>query len=54
MLTQNAKAFESDDEDGLIGQDFLRNFEVYLDYPHSRIWLVPNERFKARWPGMIP
>jgi Aspartyl protease len=48
-VTQNAPSFEFEDYDGLIGQDFLRNFEVYLDYPHSKIYLVPNDRFRQRW-----
>jgi hypothetical protein len=49
-VTQNAAAFEFEDYDGLIGQDFLRNFDVYLDYPDSRIYLAPNDRFRQRWP----
>lgn len=48
-VTQNAAAFEFEDYDGLIGQDMLRNFDVYLDYPHSKIYLVPNDRFRQRW-----
>ncbi len=50
-VTQNASAFEFEDYDGLIGQDFLRNFDVYLDYPSARIYLAPNERFRQRWPA---
>lgn len=50
-VTQNASAFEFEDYDGLIGQDFLRNFDVYLDYPNARIYLVPNDRFRQRWPA---
>jgi hypothetical protein len=48
-VTQNAPTFEIEDYDGLIGQDVLRNFDVYLDYPHSKIYLVPNDRFRQRW-----
>ncbi|MGC2405335.1 MAG: aspartyl protease family protein [Candidatus Cybelea sp.] len=48
-MTQNAPSFELEDYDGLIGQDFLRNFDVYLDYPHDRVYLVPNDRFRKRW-----
>jgi len=47
--THDAPAFEADDFDGLVGQDVLRNFDVYLDYAHEKIWLVPNDRYKARW-----
>ena len=48
--TENAaKTFESEDLDGLIGQDVLRNFVVYLDYRHKMIYLTPNERFRQRW-----
>ena len=49
-VTQNAPSFEFEDYDGLIGQDLLRNFDLYLDYPHERIYLVPNDRFRQRWP----
>jgi predicted aspartyl protease len=35
-------AYESDEDDGLIGSDFLRLFTVVLDYPNSRLYLVPN------------
>lgn len=48
-VTQDAPAFEFEDYDGLLGQDFLRNFDVYLDYAHAKIYLVPNDRFKQRW-----
>ncbi len=47
--THDAPAFEGDDFDGLIGQDVLRNFDVYLDYAHEKVWLVPNERYTSRW-----
>ncbi|HEY2474714.1 MAG TPA: aspartyl protease family protein [Candidatus Cybelea sp.] len=50
-VTQNAPSFELEDYDGLIGQDFLRNFDVYLDYPHDKVYLVPNDRFRERWGG---
>lgn len=49
LVTEDARSFEGEDLDGLIGQDFLRNFDVYLDYPHSRIYFQPNERFRARY-----
>ncbi|MBV9647733.1 MAG: aspartyl protease family protein [Candidatus Eremiobacteraeota bacterium] len=29
-------------QDGLIGSDFLRLYDVWLDYEYSRIYLVPN------------
>jgi hypothetical protein len=48
-VTQDTPSFEFEDYDGLIGQDFLRNFDVYLDYPHQKIYLLPNDRFRARW-----
>ena len=50
-VTQNAASFEFEDYDGLIGQDFLRNFDLYLDYPHAKVYLIPNARFRARWPA---
>jgi hypothetical protein len=49
LVTEDARSFEGEDLDGLIGQDFLRNFDVYLDYPHARIWFQPNDRFRARY-----
>jgi hypothetical protein len=48
-VTQNAPSFESEDYDGLIGQDVLRNYDVWLDYPHLRVYLRPNDRFRQRW-----
>jgi hypothetical protein len=45
----DSRNFEGDDIDGLIGQDVLRNFVVYLDYAHRRVALVPNDRFRARY-----
>ena len=49
-VTQHAPAFEVEDYAGLIGQDVLRNFDLYLDYTHEKIYLVPNDRFRQRWP----
>lgn len=48
-VTQNANAFNAEDYDGLIGQDVLRNFDLYFDYPKSTVYLVPNERYRTRW-----
>jgi predicted aspartyl protease len=48
-VTQKAQAFNQEDYDGLIGQDVLRNFDLYLDYHHATIYLVPNERYRTRW-----
>ncbi len=48
-ITQSGLPFENDDYDGLIGQDVLRYFTVYLDYAHERIGLVPNARYTARF-----
>jgi hypothetical protein len=28
--------------DGVIGPDFLRFFDVHLDYPNGTVYLVPN------------
>lgn len=46
---RDAAAFEGDDYDGLIGQDVLRNFDVYFDYAQTTIYLVPNQRYMQRW-----
>ncbi len=48
-VTQKAQAFNQEDYDGLIGQDVLSNFDLYLDYHHATIYLVPNERYRTRW-----
>ena len=48
-VSQNAPSFEGDDYDGLIGQDVLRNFDVYLDYAHQVLYSAPNERYRQRW-----
>jgi hypothetical protein len=45
----SAASFEWEDYDGLIGQDVLRYFDVYLDYPHQRIYFVPNSRYTDRF-----
>ncbi len=47
--THHAASFEFEDYDGLIGQDVLRYFDVYLDYPHQRILFVPNRRYAERF-----
>jgi hypothetical protein len=43
---KNVSAFEGLDEDGDIGYDFLRYFNVYFDYPQRQIFLEPNDNFK--------
>jgi hypothetical protein len=48
---QDGRSFEGEDFDGLLGQDLLRNFTVYLDYHHSKIYLTPNARYRLRWGG---
>lgn len=48
-VSQDAPSFEGDDYDGLIGQDVLRNFDLYLDYAQSKLYLLPNERYRQRW-----
>ena len=47
--TYEAASFEDEDYDGLIGQDVLRYFDVYFDYPKSTIYVVPNERYHDRF-----
>jgi hypothetical protein len=50
-LTQDPSKFEIEDYDGLVGQDFLRYYDLYLDYPHGRILLAPNSRYTDRYGG---
>ena len=40
--TRTAGRFEGADVDGLIGQEFLRYFDIYVDYRNARIILAPN------------
>lgn len=49
QLTQDPSKFEIEDYDGILGQDFLRYYDLYLDYPHDRILLVPNARYTERF-----
>lgn len=48
-ISTEARSFEGEDFDGLLGQDVLRNFTLYLDYRHAAIYLEPNARFHQRW-----
>ena len=41
-VLQSSRAFQGEDEDGLIGYDILRYFTVYLDYANSRVVLQRN------------
>jgi hypothetical protein len=45
LVGKSPPSFEGDDGAGLIGQDFLAYFDVYLDYPDSTIYLTPNKDF---------
>lgn len=49
QLTQDPSKFEIEDYDGILGQDFLRYYDLYLDYPHGRILLAPNARYTERF-----
>lgn len=43
--TDGAVAFAGHQVDAVIGADFLKYYDVYLDYPHSRVLLKPNKSF---------
>lgn len=49
ITPEDAASFEYEDIDGLVGQDVLRYFDVYLDYAHERIYFVPNQRYRDRF-----
>ena len=49
FATQDPNSFNQEDYDGLIGQDVLRNFDLYFDYRNAKIYLVPNDRYRTRW-----
>jgi len=53
-VSQDAPSFEGDDYDGLIGQDVLRNFDVYFDYGRAMLYLLPNDRYRQRWGSSLP
>ncbi|MDE2480646.1 MAG: aspartyl protease family protein [bacterium] len=48
-VTQNAPTFEIEDYNGLIGQDVLRYYDLYLDYQHGCIYVSPNARYRERY-----
>jgi len=43
--------FQGEDDDGLLGYEFLRLFDVYLDYKDSVLLLQPNPSFAAHERG---
>lgn len=45
LMTQPSGASASAEEDGLIGEDVLKQFNVVFDYKHHQIILEPNRRF---------
>lgn len=48
-MTLDPSKFDLEDYDGLLGQNFLRYYDVYFDYPHGRILLAPNPRYNERF-----
>lgn len=48
-LVEDPRAFDLEDYEGILGQDFLRYYDIYFDYAHSRIWLAPNSRYQERF-----
>jgi len=45
LMTQPSGTSSSAEEDGLIGEDVLKQFNVIFDYKHHQIILEPNRRF---------
>ncbi len=45
LVGHSPASFEGDDGAGLIGQDFLAYFDLYLDYPDSMVYLQPTKEF---------
>lgn len=45
LMTQPSGTNSSAEEDGLIGEDVLKQFNVIFDYKHHQIILEPNRRF---------
>ncbi|MHB8433319.1 MAG: aspartyl protease family protein [Candidatus Tyrphobacter sp.] len=48
-MTLDPSSFEIQDYDGILGQDLLRYYDLYLDYPHRRILFAPNARYAQRF-----
>ena len=46
MAAKTFRSFQGEDTDGLIGYDFLRFFDVYIDYHDSAMIFVPNAILK--------
>ena len=45
LVALDRNAFGSDTEDGIVGANILRMFDVYLDYQGGRVILEPNSSF---------
>jgi hypothetical protein len=45
MASNGAIDFDGHDVDAVVGADVLRYYDVYLDFPHSRVLLKPNSVF---------
>ncbi|HEU5163301.1 MAG TPA: aspartyl protease family protein [Thermoanaerobaculia bacterium] len=49
-ITTDAGGYESAVQfAGVLGAEALRRFDLIIDYPHDRVFLRPNRRFKDPW-----
>jgi len=51
LATDGDVAFSGHQLDAVIGADFLKYYDVYLDYPHNRVLLKPNKAFYNAFHG---
>lgn len=45
--TDGETEFDGDGDDGVIGFSLLQYYDVYYDYPDSRVILVPNAAYRG-------
>ncbi len=44
-IVATEESYDDRDIDAIVGYDYLAFYDIYFDYPHDRLLLVPNERF---------
>jgi len=45
VASDGSMEFGGHDVDAVMGGDLLKYYDIYLDYPHNRIFLLPNKAF---------
>jgi len=44
-IVATEESYDDRDIDAVVGYDYLAFYDIYFDYPHDRLLLVPNDRF---------